>query len=138
MAWYIALSARSKALSSESSRVNSVKPREMVTGTGSLILEDWPAAFGAFTPVMAGWVIASATVGTAARFFVQTYAQSLSVHSHGVVIMVLEPMWTALFAALWFGETMTVVQVGGCFLIFLSLVVNRWASVRRVLKQWLT
>ena len=87
---------------------------------------------------MAGWVIASATVGTAARFFVQTYAQSLSVHSHGVVIMVLEPMWTALFAALWFGETMSAVQVGGCFLIFLSLVVNRWASVRRVLKQWLT
>lgn len=109
----------------------------LVTGTGSLILEDWPAAFGAFTPVMAGWVIASATVGTAARFFVQTYAQSLSVHSHGVVIMVLEPMWTALFAALWFGETMSAVQVGGCFLIFLSLVVNRWASVRRVLKQWL-
>jgi hypothetical protein len=32
---------------------------------------------------------------------------------------------------------MTAVQVGGCFLIFLSLVVNRWASVRRVLKQWL-
>lgn len=109
----------------------------LVTGTGSLLLEDWPAAFGAFTPVMAGWVIASATVGTAARFFVQTYAQSLSTHSHGVVIMVLEPMWTALFAALWFSETMTAVQVGGCFLIFLSLVVNRWANVRRVLKQWL-
>ena len=63
---------------------------------------------------MAGWVIANHS-GHRRPFFVQTYAQSLSVHSHGVVIMVLEPMWTALFAALWFGETMTAVQVGGCF-----------------------
>tara|TARA_A100001391_G_scaffold97812_1_gene64798 strand:+ start:25209 stop:26147 length:939 start_codon:yes stop_codon:yes gene_type:complete len=109
----------------------------LVTGLGSLALEPWQATLDEFSGAMAGWVIASATLGTAVRFFMQTYAQSLSVHSHGVVILVLEPMWTALFAALWFGETMTAVQVSGCLMIFLSLLVNRWSSVRRALKTWL-
>ena len=109
----------------------------LVTGLGSLLLEPWRATLAGFSGAMAGWVIASATLGTAFRFFLQTYAQSLSVHSHGVVILVLEPMWTALFAALWFGETMTAVQVSGCLMIFLSLLVNRWPAVRRALKVWL-
>ena len=109
----------------------------LVTACGSLLLEDWPTAIANFTPVMLGWVVASATVGTAMRFFVQTYAQSLTVHSHGVVIMVLEPMWTALFALFWFGESMSAVQISGCLMIFLSLMVNRWSSVRRLLKAWL-
>lgn len=109
----------------------------LVTGAGSLLLEDVATAFADFTTVMFGWIVASATLGTAMRFFVQTYAQSLTVHSHGVVILVLEPIWTALFAALWFGETMSAIQIAGCLMIFMSLVVNRWSSVRRLLRAWL-
>lgn len=109
----------------------------LVTGIGSLLLEPWAPTFSQFTPAMLGWIVASATIGTAMRFFVQTYAQSLTVHSHGVVIMVLEPMWTALFAVFWFGESMSATQITGCLMIFLSLLVNRWSSLRRILKTWL-
>ncbi|MCG8392111.1 MAG: DMT family transporter [Pseudomonadales bacterium] len=107
----------------------------LVTGTLSAFLEPWQTTWQQATPILAMWVILSATVGTALRFLVQTYAQSLSLHSHGVVIMVLEPMWTALIAAAWFGETMTLIQLAGCALIFVSLLVNRWRALRTLLKQ---
>lgn len=108
-----------------------------VTSTLSLIMEPWQATLETFTPGLAGWVLASALVATALRFFVQTWAQSLSNHSHGVVILILEPVWVALFAALWFGETMSLQQVAGCSLIFVALLVNRWGAVRKLLKAWL-
>ncbi|MEC9409936.1 MAG: DMT family transporter, partial [Pseudomonadota bacterium] len=62
--------------------------------------------------------------------FLQTYAQGMTTPSHAAVIMIVEPAWTATFAALWFGETMSLSQLFGCSLIFLSLVVNRWSAVR--------
>jgi drug/metabolite transporter (DMT)-like permease len=48
------------------------------------------------------------------------------------VIMIVEPVWTATFAALWFTERMEMSQVFGCALIFIALLVNRWSAVR----QW--
>ncbi len=105
----------------------------ILTGVLSAIFEPWQSGAANATPILALWVVLSATVGTALRFLVQTYAQSLSLHSHGVVIMVLEPMWTALMAAAWFGEQMTLLQLAGCALIFLSLLVNRWRAVRTLL-----
>ncbi len=110
----------------------------VLTGMLSAIFESWGEAAADATLELAIWVILSATVGTALRFLVQTYAQSLSLQSHGVVIMVLEPMWTALMAAAWFTEQMTLWQVAGCALIFLSLLVNRWRAVRSLLKQVLS
>lgn len=107
----------------------------LVTGTLSLILEPWDRTLGNFTAIMAGWVAVSALVGTAARFFLQTYAQSLSANSHGVVIMIVEPVWTALIAAAWFGETMGSMQLAGCFLIFMALIANRWPGMRRILHR---
>jgi drug/metabolite transporter (DMT)-like permease len=80
------------------------------------------------------WIGASAIIGTSMRFFFQTWAQSLSATSHGVVIMVVEPVWVALFAALWFGESMAPMQLAGCLLIFTALLVNRWHAVRKFLK----
>lgn len=109
----------------------------LVTTTLSALLEPWQATFSDFSGAMAGWIIASATIGTAGRFFVQTYAQSLSAHSHGVVILVLEPVWVALFAAVWLGETMSPTQLGGCGLIFAALLVNRWGPLSRALRGWL-
>ncbi len=110
----------------------------VLTGVLSAIFEPWESVAANATPLLVLWVVLSATVGTALRFLVQTYAQSLSLHSHGVVIMVLEPMWTALMAAAWFGEQMTLLQLAGCALIFLSLLVNRWRAVRSLLKIFLT
>lgn len=103
----------------------------------SFALEPWQATVEQASWVLGGWILASAIIGTAGRFFLQTYAQSLSSHSHGVVIMVLEPVWVAIFAAGWFGETMTTTQLAGCALIFAALLVNRWHTLGRVLKKWL-
>ena len=105
-----------------------------VTGSLSLLFEPWQDALTGMTSTLAMWIVLSATVGTAMRFLVQTYAQSLSLHSHGVVIMVLEPVWTALMAAAWFGESMSPLQLLGCGLIFLSLLVNRWRAVRKLIR----
>lgn len=105
-----------------------------VTGVLSLCFEPWQRALSGLSGELVMWIVLSATVGTALRFLVQTYAQSLSIHSHGVVIMVLEPMWTALMAAAWFDENMTILQLFGCGLIFLSLLVNRWRAVRKLIR----
>ncbi|WP_166268499.1 DMT family transporter [Marinobacter caseinilyticus] len=109
----------------------------LVTTVMSALLEPWVSTFQAFSVELAWWIIASAVIGTAGRFIVQTYAQSLSNQSHGVVIMVLEPVWVALFAAGWFDESMGSVQLGGCSLIFTALLINRWSVLRKVLKSWL-
>ncbi|WP_404362167.1 DMT family transporter [Marinobacter sp.] len=102
----------------------------------SLLLEPaWSITFSDFPPILVWWVVASAVIGTAGRFFVQTYAQSLSAHSHGVVIMVLEPVWVALFAAGWFDETMSFSQLGGCALIFAALLINRWSVLSRAVRS---
>lgn len=109
----------------------------LFAGTASFILEPWVPTFTGLTPVLAGWVLAATLVGTAGRFLVQTYAQSLSAHSHGVVILVLEPVWVALIAALWFGESMAGSQLAGCLLIFAALVINRAGALRRMVKGWM-
>lgn len=99
----------------------------------TLLLEPWQQTMLSFSGAMAGWVIASAVIGSAARFLLQTHAQSLSKHSHGVVIMVVEPVWIVLFAFAWFGERMTPIQGVGCALIFAALLVSR----RAMLVRWL-
>lgn len=107
-----------------------------VTLVESAFLEPWTPTLRNFSGVLAMWVIASAVVGTAGRFLLQTYAQSLSAHSHGVVILVLEPVWVALFAAGWFSETMSATQLAGCGLIFLALMINRWGVISKAVKGW--
>ncbi|WP_303289408.1 DMT family transporter [Marinobacter sp. SS5-14b] len=105
-----------------------------VTLAESAISEPWAPTLANPQPILYMWVLASAVIATAGRFLLQTYAQSLSVHSHGVVILVLEPVWVALFAAGWFGETMGPLQLAGCGLIFAALLVNRWNALSRALK----
>ncbi|PCM45622.1 DMT family transporter [Marinobacter sp. ANT_B65] len=106
----------------------------LVTMAESLALEPWQPTFSNPPPLLIWWIIASATIGTAGRFLVQTYAQSLSTHSHGAVILVVEPVWVSLFAAGWFGEIMTSTQLAGCGLIFAALIVNRWSALSNALK----
>jgi len=107
----------------------------LLTLIESMILEDWQPTLNDPAPLLIWWVVASAVVGTAGRFLLQTYAQSLSANSHGVVILVLEPVWVALFAAGWFSETMTGIQLAGCGLIFAALIVNRWAVLSKAIKE---
>ncbi|ERS90294.1 permease [Marinobacter sp. C1S70] len=105
-----------------------------VTLAESAISERWTHTLTNPEPMLYVWVLASALIATAGRFLLQTYAQSLSVNSHGVVILVLEPVWVAVFAVAWFGETMTLLQIAGCALIFAALLVNRWNALSRAIK----
>lgn len=104
----------------------------LVTGLVSLIFEDWqfqqPAAIW-------GWFAASMLIATSLRFLIQTRAQSMASPSHSAIIMTLEPIWTATLAALWFGESMTDIQLMGCGFIFLAMLVNRWPALRRLLPR---
>ena len=105
-----------------------------VTLFESMVLEPWAPTLNAFPPILAVWIGASAIVGTAGRFLLQTYAQSLSANSHGVVFLVLEPVWVAIFAAGWFGESMSTTQLSGCALIFTALLINRWGPLSKAIK----
>jgi len=103
----------------------------VITGVISLFTEEWN--FNQPADIW-GWLIASALIATSLRFLVQTKAQSLAPPSHTAIIMTLEPVWTALFAALWLGESMTTLQFSGCALIFFAMLVNRWPAVRAWLR----
>lgn len=102
----------------------------------SVFFERWQPVLQHPVWAMAGWVVASAVLGTALRFALQTKAQSLSQHTHGVVIMVLEPVWVALLAACWLQESMSAQQLAGCALILASLLINRGAALRDLLTGW--
>ncbi len=106
-----------------------------ISGALSLLLEPWRPTFENFTGEIFMWVALSAVVGSSARFLLQTYAQSLSTQSHGVVIMVLEPVWTALIASVWFGEEMSLMQVIGCALIFTALLAGKASALRKFLRR---
>lgn len=88
----------------------------------SFFLETWPSQVDSS---IWGWLFLSFTLATAARFSLQTYAQGISPTSHAAVIMILEPVWTAIFAAIWFAERMSFAQFLGCAFIALALLVNR-------------
>lgn len=100
----------------------------------SLIFERQPVALD--TSIL-GWFMASVLLSSSLRFFLQIKAQGMTTPSHASVILMLEAVWTALFAALWFGETMAPLQLLGCGLIFMALLINRWYWVRKLLLRWL-
>lgn len=79
---------------------------------------------------VAGWFLASTLIATSLRFLLQTYGMSLTQVSHAAVIMNLEPVWAALLAVIWFGEIMAPVQVAGCVLIFIAMLVSRWPQIK--------
>lgn len=98
-----------------------------ITGIGALGFEQW-----SFTQPadIWGWFAASLVFATCVRFWVQTHAQGMAPPSHSAIIMTLEPVWTALLAALWLGERMSTLQITGCGLIFLAMLVNRGPALR--------
>jgi drug/metabolite transporter (DMT)-like permease len=98
----------------------------------ALLREPWPSQIGAD---IWGWILASAVLASAARFLIQTFAQSMASASHAAIIMILEPLWASLLAAWWFAESMTQQQLVGCSLIFLALLLNRWRAVQQLLRK---
>ncbi|PID43465.1 MAG: EamA family transporter [Proteobacteria bacterium] len=79
------------------------------------------------------WFLVSALIATSLRFWLQVKGQSFAPASHTVLILTLEPVWTAILASLWFGESMTGLQVLGCSFIFSALLVSRWRWVKALM-----
>ncbi|MEH6651764.1 MAG: DMT family transporter [Motiliproteus sp.] len=104
----------------------------LISTIASAIIEPWPAQVA--TSVW-GWFLASALIATSLRFSLQTYGQGLAPVSHVALIMVLEPVWTALIAAVWFDETMQPLQILGCTLIFSAMLISRWRWYRGLLQS---
>ena len=95
-------------------------------------MEAWPSSI---STVIWGWILASALIATSLRFFLQTYGQGLTPASHAALIMVLEPIWTAMLALIWFGEKMHGLQALGCALIFAALLVSRWRWIHKLVRK---
>ncbi len=98
----------------------------------SMNIEVWPEQFSSS---IVSWFLASTLLATSLRFGLQTFAQGLAPASHVALIMILEPVWTALFASFWFAETMSVSQLLGCGLIFGALLVSRWQWCRKIFNR---
>lgn len=95
----------------------------------SIFLEEWPT----HVPSMIWlWLFLSITLATSARFLLQTYAQGLASANRAAVIMILEPVWTAIIAIFWFNQYMASSQLIGCGLILVALLVNRWQDIRQL------
>ncbi|MFZ1341793.1 DMT family transporter [Thiothrix eikelboomii] len=80
------------------------------------------------------WLALSILVSTSGRFLLQTKGQALTPASHAILIMTLEPVWVAIMAAIWFGESMSAWQITGCVLIFTAVLLSRWKVIWQLLK----
>lgn len=103
----------------------------MVVGLVSLVssaaVEAWLASVPGDTLM---WLSLSVFSATCLRFYFQIWAQSRTPLSHAAFIMTLEPVWAALFAAIWLGERMRTMQLLGCALILGALLISRLRSRR--------
>ncbi len=99
----------------------------LITGLVSLPFEDWNLQQ---PPSIWGWFLASLIISTCLRFLLQTKAMGITLPSHSAIIMTVEPVWTAILAVIWLGETLNALQLSGCGLIFAAMLVNRWPAVR--------
>lgn len=88
----------------------------------ALLRETWPVTLGIGTM---GWFLSSVLLSTSLRFFLLAKGQETAPISHTALIMNLEPIWTAVLAAVCLGTSIGGVQLVGCALIFLALVLHQ-------------
>ncbi|MFE8146036.1 DMT family transporter [Brenneria goodwinii] len=85
----------------------------------SLCFEEWPDAISCNIWL---WFVASALIATSIRFLLQIAGQKRTSMANAAIIMVLEPVWTVILSAFWYGEKMPAQKAMGCLLILLALV----------------
>ncbi|MBA4707666.1 DMT family transporter [Aquitalea aquatica] len=95
---------------------------------GSVMVERWPASL---SPAVWGWLLVSILLATCGRFFLQGWAQARVPMQRSAFILLLEPVWTAMLAWLWFGSSMSASQLAGAGLIMSSLLISRRKPRRR-------
>ncbi|HMA30138.1 MAG TPA: DMT family transporter [Thermoanaerobaculia bacterium] len=76
------------------------------------------------TPRVLAAILWMAVVATVVTFLAQTWAQQRMPATHAAILFALEPVFTALFAALFLGERMTGRDWCGAALVLLGIVVS--------------
>jgi drug/metabolite transporter (DMT)-like permease len=90
---------------------------------------EWPTDINLW-----GWFAASVLLATSLRFLLQMRAHSLAPASHTAVFLTLEPVWVALLGAWWLQEQMSILQMSGCILIFVSILLTRLPALIAMLR----
>lgn len=90
-------------------------------------LEHWPASLSGET---IGWFLSSVLIATSLRYFLLVKGQETAPISHTALIMNLEPVWTAVLALVCLGTTISGIQLVGCSLIFLALLLHHLPWLR--------
>jgi drug/metabolite transporter (DMT)-like permease len=83
----------------------------------------------------AAWLTASILLATCIRFFLQVWSQSKTSASNAAIILILEPVWTAILGWLWYEHSLTLIQLLGCGLIVMALLASRWQAVRTLVRR---
>ena len=94
--------------------------------------EQWPNNISYET---LGWLLAAIILSTSLRYFIYTWALTRTEAARASLIMILEPVWTAIASVLWLGEVMTPQQQIGCVLIFSALIISRTGSFKKILSK---
>lgn len=83
-----------------------------------------------FTPRLVLAILWMAVMATVVTFVVQTWAQARMTATHAAIVFALEPVFTALFAAVFLGERLGAREVAGAVLVLLGIVVSELPSRR--------
>jgi len=97
-------------------------------GAGFLAAEANPLVFDGRLVAAILWMALAATVVT---FLLQTWAQARMSATHAAIVFALEPVFTALFAAIFLGERLSGRDVTGAGLVLLGIVVSELPISRK-------
>lgn len=108
----------------------------MIVGVVGLLLSAGLEAWNFQQPASLWfWLVLSIVISTSGRFLLQIKGQALAPASPAILILTLEPVWVAIMALLWFGESMSVLQMIGCGLIFTAVLLSRWKVIWQLLND---
>lgn len=94
----------------------------IISFIGSFFFESWEGSISLTTWF---WIVSAILVSTSFRYFLMTWGLKYSEPGRAALIAILEPVWTAILAALVLGEVMNAQNLIGCSLVFLGLLVSR-------------
>jgi len=97
-------------------------------GAGFLGAEANPLVFDGRLVAAILWMALAATVVT---FLLQTWAQARMSATHAAIVFALEPVFTAVFAAIFLGERLSGRDVTGAALVLLGIVVSELPMSRK-------
>ena len=101
-----------------------------ISAVVAIFTEHWPTTLGTLAW---GWVLASAIIATSFRFALQNRALQFVSPTHASMIMLFEPIWTAILGIIVLEETLSHNKLAGCALIFTALIIFR----SRTIISWL-